>query len=328
MLYLALGIAGLRPPPLAVAARGRDRAARVIDPLTVIDIGAWLSFAATLGHRRLRSRLDESVARDRRGRGLSAVAAAWSGRALMVATVAAEVVLLPVTASAFARVSVAGVVLNLVAIPAMAVVQIAGLLVVCVAAVWPQLAAAAAAVSRAARRVCCWRRARSSTCVAVAVVASAADRALVDRGLLRRRCCGQRSRHVAPLRLVALGAAALCLIVIVSAPGVAAARPAADRLRLTMVDVGQGDAILVQTPDGHALLVDAGGTPGPFDIGGRVVTPALWALGVRRLDWLAMSHGDRDHVGGAPSVLRDLAPAEIWEGVPVPPDPDRAACAC
>ena len=69
-----------------------------------------------------------------------------------------------------------------------------------------------------------------------------------------------------------------------------------------MIDVGQGDAILVQLPTGHALLVDAGGAPGPFDIGGRVVTPALWALGVRRLDWLALTHGDLDHIGGAPSA--------------------------
>ena len=94
-------------------------------------------------------------------------------------------------------------------------------------------------------------------------------------------------------------------------------------MRVHYVDVGQGDAILVQTPDGHALLVDTGGTSGPFDIGGRVVTPALWASGVRRLDWVALTHGDRDHVGGALSLLRDFEPVEVWEGIPVPRDPDR-----
>jgi competence protein ComEC len=83
--------------------------------------------------------------------------------------------------------------------------------------------------------------------------------------------------------------------------------------------------VLVQTPGRQSLLVDTGGTSGGFDIGGRVIAPAAWALGVRRLTWLALTHGDRDHTGGAPSVARDLAPVELWEGVPVPRDPDRAA---
>jgi competence protein ComEC len=89
-----------------------------------------------------------------------------------------------------------------------------------------------------------------------------------------------------------------------------------------MIDVGQGDATLLQFPNGNSLLVDAGGRPGSFDIGGRVVTPAVWALGVRTLSWLAITHPDLDHIGGSVTVAEDLAPREIWEGVPVPRDPD------
>ena len=122
-----------------------------------------------------------------------------------------------------------------------------------------------------------------------------------------------------------MAAAATAAVVIATAPFAGASAPHGGRTRVTVLDVGQGDAVLVQTPGRQALLVDTGGSSGGFDIGGRVVAPAAWALGVRRLTWLALTHGDRDHTGGAPSVTRDLAPGEVWEAVPVPRDADRAA---
>jgi competence protein ComEC len=90
-------------------------------------------------------------------------------------------------------------------------------------------------------------------------------------------------------------------------------------LRVSFLDVGQGDSTLVRFPGGSSLLVDAGGGNDQFDLGARVVAPALWATGVRRLDTLAVTHGDPDHLGGAPSVLQEFFPRGIWEGVPVPP---------
>ncbi len=89
------------------------------------------------------------------------------------------------------------------------------------------------------------------------------------------------------------------------------------RLRVTFLDVAQGDATLIRFPDGRAWLVDTGGALGRFDIGTRIVSPALWALGLRRLSTLVLTHGDRDHIGGAHAMLRDFRPAEVWEGVPV-----------
>jgi competence protein ComEC len=58
-----------------------------------------------------------------------------------------------------------------------------------------------------------------------------------------------------------------------------------------------------------------------FDTGRRVIEPVLWARGVRRLSRLVLTHGDADHAGGAPAVVHDLPPPEVWEGVAVPPDP-------
>jgi competence protein ComEC len=87
-------------------------------------------------------------------------------------------------------------------------------------------------------------------------------------------------------------------------------------LHLTMMDVGQGDSMLVTLPNGRTLLIDTGGVSlrGDFDIGDRVIGPALRARGVSRLDYLAITHGDPDHIGGAASIVRDFRPTEIWYG--------------
>lgn len=86
-----------------------------------------------------------------------------------------------------------------------------------------------------------------------------------------------------------------------------------------MFDVGQGDATLLQFPDGSALVVDAGRLPfgTGFDSGGRVLAPALWACGVGSIHALLLTHADRDHIGGARSILRDFAPTDVWQGVAV-----------
>jgi competence protein ComEC len=92
------------------------------------------------------------------------------------------------------------------------------------------------------------------------------------------------------------------------------------RLHVTFIDVGQGDATSIRFPDGQTLLVDAGGLSGSasFDIGERVVAPVLRRHGVARLDRLALTHGDADHIGGAASILEEFRPREVWEGIPVP----------
>jgi competence protein ComEC len=106
-------------------------------------------------------------------------------------------------------------------------------------------------------------------------------------------------------------------------------------LLMEAIDVGQGDSLLVITPDGKTLLVDGGGFGGgprqpqygddeetpsktaaqpEFDIGEEVVSPALWARGIRHLDAVALSHGHSDHMGGLPAVLRNFHPDELWVG--------------
>ena len=78
-------------------------------------------------------------------------------------------------------------------------------------------------------------------------------------------------------------------------------------LTVTVLDVGQGDSILVQAPGGRTMLVDGGGRAGEqtrgYDVGREVVTPALMARGVRSIDVLVITHPHEDHIGGLAAVL-------------------------
>ncbi len=81
--------------------------------------------------------------------------------------------------------------------------------------------------------------------------------------------------------------------------------------RAVFLDVGHGDAALLQGRSG-TLLVDAGLATPDLDLGAVAVVPALRALGVARIDVVAVSHADLDHRGGIPAVLREFAVAEMW----------------
>lgn len=282
----------------------------LVDPLAVIDVSAWLSFGATLGILLFAGPLAARLA-PRRGRVVSAAAM------MLAATVAAELMLAPISAAVFARLSVAGLLLNFVAIPAMTVAQLAGTAVVIIGSAMP----AATTVFAGAAHAGAWALIRSAALMEIAPWLSWQTPPVhwgwtvaYYGGLLAGVALAARAWRRAG-RAVAAGA----LLVIATGPMIGRT-PSEGRLRIAMLDVGQGQAMAIQFPGGRSLLLDAGGSGTTFDIGARVVEPALWALGIRRLDWLAVTHGDVDHAGGAASVLRDLRPHEVWEGIPVPRD--------
>ena len=87
------------------------------------------------------------------------------------------------------------------------------------------------------------------------------------------------------------------------------------RVRLTLLDVGQSEAIFLELPGRRRMLVDAGGLPGGrFDIGARVVAPFLLHEWVSHLDALVLTHPQGDHIGGAPAILRSFSVGEVWSG--------------
>jgi len=95
------------------------------------------------------------------------------------------------------------------------------------------------------------------------------------------------------------------------------------RLEVTVLDVGQGDAIFLAFPGGRTMLLDGGGLPGSayirsrragMDVGEDVVSPFLWARGLKRLDVVALTHAHQDHLGGLAAVLRNFQVGELWVG--------------
>lgn len=87
-----------------------------------------------------------------------------------------------------------------------------------------------------------------------------------------------------------------------------------DAVRATFLDVGQGDAALVDLPDGRLMVVDAGGSPnGGRDPGLEVLVPLLEARRRRRIDVLVLSHPHPDHYGGMAALLDRFEVGEIWD---------------
>ena len=84
-------------------------------------------------------------------------------------------------------------------------------------------------------------------------------------------------------------------------------------LEVTVLDVGQGQSVFARLPDRTSLLVDGGGFPySTFDTGESLVAPFLLNQGIRRLDIIALSHGQADHAGGLPFLFAHFSPKEFW----------------
>ena len=281
----------------------------IVHPLDVRDPGFVLTFGATAALLEGARRGHRLLPRQRW--------AAWAV-ASIAASVAVELTLAPVSAHVFSRVTGAGLLLNFVAVPMMAVLQVAGIVVAVFDAIdgfaaaggWLASVAAIALVESARLvEVAPWFTARVPPpgLLLLAVYYLALAGALfASRPGVRRASCG--------VLVVAF------LLVTSLHPFRGALVSPSSALSVSMFDVGQAEAILIQSPAG-TLQIDAGGLAfggGRFDIGARVLAPVLWARGVHRLDTLLLTHGDPDHVGGAPVLLEEFRLQRLWEGIGVP----------
>ena len=282
-------------------------------PVSVLDPAFLLSFGATAGIVLGVPRVTSGLSRKPREQDTHSdvVASGFSRKILsalavmFAATVCAELAIAPIAASFFSRLTAAGLVVNFAAIPLMALVQSASLLLLAVSTFsLPATGAAAFVVHLSAAGLL-----QSSRFVDLAPWLARDVPApawwLCCLYYLAGVCVLARTTR---MRVALLAAIACCLIV--GPPASAPSRlppPPHGHLRIVFLDVGQGDATIIMPPGGDAVMVDAGGLAGTtFDIGARVLVPAhavAWRRAVACVR--ADSRGSRSHRwrGGAASAL-------------------------
>ncbi|MGN6790341.1 MAG: DNA internalization-related competence protein ComEC/Rec2 [Rhodanobacteraceae bacterium] len=265
----------------------------IVDPLSVLSAGFWLSFVGV-------ALLAWTLARD----------SGWRGhlKEIGFAPLLMTLALLPLTVWFFGQASMVAPLANLVAVPFVSFVIVPVDLVACATLfAWPWaghllLRACAQLVDALwwfLTQLAAWPAAMQylpeTSMLAFALACVGAVWLLAPRGVPAR----------------ALGV--LLLLPLCWPRG---SLPAAGEFRATVIDVGQGLSVLVRTRS-HALLVDAGARyPSGFDLGEAAVVPTLHALSITHLNALIVSHGDNDHSGGAVSVLAAYPRTPVWGGEP------------
>lgn len=86
-----------------------------------------------------------------------------------------------------------------------------------------------------------------------------------------------------------------------------------EALKITYLDVAQGNAALIEMPGGKRMLVDGGGfARDTFDVGRFVVAPFLWSKKIRQVDYIVLSHPQADHMNGLRFIAKAFSPREFW----------------
>ncbi len=264
------------------------------------DPGFQLSFAATAGIIYLTPSITSWLA----ARGWPA----WLATAVAV-SVGAQAAVTPVMLAHFNQLSLVGIVANLVVVPVAAVGTTLGMLALLVA-----LASAAAADVLFQALWLALLALRAAVWAAAAVPAAMIHLPAPGWTAILSWCGLLVLMPVLDARRWTRVAAAGCLAAALALSIWPWVRPGDGRLRVTFLDVGQGDAILVELPEGPRLLVD-GGPAGArrLDVGERVLAPFLWNRPALRLGAVAVSHSDPDHSGGLRAVLTRFRVGELWE---------------
>ncbi len=276
-----------------------------LDPRATADVGWQLSFAAVAGIL-LWSRPIAGTIGGERGGLRAAVAQA------IALTLAATIATAPLMAHHFGTVSLVSLAANLVALPAVAPVMWLGMLAAAAGQLEPlpvePLSALAGLLAAYIAQVAGWFATPTFALAEVELESPAAlagAYAALGSALALALAWSARRRRLAPAgaprrRLVPAALALLALIALATVPTGRSSAPAVDSaLRLTALDVGQGDAILLEPRGSAPILVDTG--PAAAD-----VAAILAERGIDRLAALVITHPESDHDGGAAAVLERI----------------------
>jgi competence protein ComEC len=269
-------------------------------PLVAFDLSFALSAGATAGllvFARPLGAIFEARAPSR----LAGVARA------LATTVAASVPCVPILARFAPTVPLGGVFANLVAVPLGESAALPLCLVHAWMAGWPAAEAGCAVVASGALALV---RAIARVSAAPAMTAQIPQPTPWQLAVLAVVLAVLALRPPARAALTALGGAALVMLEIAARRS---GRPLGV-LRVTFLDVGQGDSAVLDLPDGEAVVIDGGGLVGsPIDVGQSVLAPELRA---RRRDALAfaiLSHPHPDHFGGLVTGLDGVGLGALWD---------------
>lgn len=318
-IMLSVALAGViigrrQDPPTTLAAA--VIAVLLVLPLSALDLSFQLSVAAVAGMIIIAPRLMASL------RGGSSREGRWRwmlhhATALLAVTLAATVATAPLIAYHFHFVSVVGLLANMIAVPLSGAVLTPPVAAATVASlVVPPLAPPLWTISGCAAQLLIWF-AHVSAAVGGPGVIRWAPSVLEAILFAAALAVVVFWRRLPWRRAVAVGLAAI----VIADAGVGGMMRLKRDLVITVLDVGQGDATLVQFPDGRRLLIDGGGIKGSsFDVGKNIVAPALWRMGIHRLDWLLLSHPHYDHYRGLAYIAAHFSPELVWtNGLDAPP---------
>lgn len=228
----------------------------------------------------------------------------WAEAALQtaIASVAVTLATAPLVLGAFQRVSVAGVLSNVVTLPLSGVLTMASAAAAAVHLASPWAGGGLLWLAGLVARVFLWLTARFAELPFAAIPLPAPTGAVAATWWL-----GLAAVALFPGRARWLGLASPAALVtlLVGATG------GHDRVDVTFLAVGHGDSIVISS-QGHHAVIDGGGVPKGSDTGRRIVVPFLRQRMARQLDLVALTHAHPDHALGLATTLEELPTARVW----------------